>query len=137
MLRINELNFRIAGRPLFELASATVAPGHKVGLVGRNGSGKSTLFKLITGELLADSGTVSLSGRARIGQVQQEAPAGNTSLIAGVTFNNGFTNIFSKDVHAADINGNAVKPPDTDADKRNKSAESINNMIVLNIGILF
>ena len=81
MLRINELNFRIAGRPLFELASATVAPGHKVGLVGRNGSGKSTLFKLITGELLADSGTVSLSGRARIGQVQQEAPAGNISLI--------------------------------------------------------
>lgn len=63
--------------------------------------------------------------------------SGNTSLIAGVTFNNGFTNIFSKDVHAADINGNAVKPPDTDADKRNKSAESINNMIVLNIGILF
>ncbi|MGY9014995.1 MAG: ATP-binding cassette domain-containing protein, partial [Rhodospirillales bacterium] len=81
MLHINELNFRIAGRPLFELASATVAPGHKVGLIGRNGSGKSTLFKLITGELLADSGTVSLSGRARIGQVQQEAPAGNTSLI--------------------------------------------------------
>ena len=63
--------------------------------------------------------------------------SGNTSLVAGVTFNNGFTNIFSKDVFAADANGNGVKPPNTEPDKRNQSAKSINNMIVLNIGILF
>jgi ATP-binding cassette, subfamily F, member 3 len=81
MLHITDLTFRIAGRPLFETASATVPQGHKVGLVGRNGTGKTTLFKLISGELHADSGTVSLSGRARVGQVQQEAPGGKTSLI--------------------------------------------------------
>ena len=63
--------------------------------------------------------------------------SGNTSLVTGVTFNNGFTNIISKDVHTADINGNAVTPPNTQADKRNQSAKSINNMIVLNVGILF
>ena len=81
MLHITDLTFRIAGRPLFETTSATVPQGHKVGLVGRNGTGKTTLFKLISGELHADSGTVSLSGRARVGQVQQEAPGGKTSLI--------------------------------------------------------
>lgn len=63
--------------------------------------------------------------------------SGNTSLVAGVSFNNGFTNIFSKDVYAADANGNAVKPANTEAVKRNQSAKSINNTIVLNIGLLF
>jgi len=57
--------------------------------------------------------------------------SGNTSLIAGVTYNNGFTNIFSKDAYAADGNGNAISQTDTEA------AKSINNMIVLNVGILF
>lgn len=63
--------------------------------------------------------------------------SGNTSLIAGVTFNNGFTNIFSKDVYKADGNGNAAEPAAGSEAKRTESAKSINNMIVLNIGILF
>lgn len=63
--------------------------------------------------------------------------SGNTSLIAGVTYNNGFTNIFSKDVYAADGNGNAITPANGSEAKRTEAAKSINNMIVLNIGILF
>jgi hypothetical protein len=60
--------------------------------------------------------------------------SGNTSLIAGVTFNNGLNNIFSKDVNKADGNGNASA---TLGDERSESAKSINNMILLNVGILF
>ena len=63
--------------------------------------------------------------------------SGNTSLVLGVTYNNGFSNIFSKDVYTPDGNGNAVKPPNIESDKRNQSARSINNMILLNVGILF
>lgn len=81
MLHINDLTYRIGGRVLLEKASAHVPTGHKVGLVGRNGSGKSTLFKLITGELVADDGDIRLSGRARVGQVAQEAPSGAQSLL--------------------------------------------------------
>ena len=47
MLQINDLTFRIDGRPLFEGASAQIADGWKVGLVGRNGTGKSTLLRII------------------------------------------------------------------------------------------
>ena len=47
MLRIDDISYSIAGRPLFEQASATIPDGHKVGLVGPNGAGKTTLFKLI------------------------------------------------------------------------------------------
>lgn len=63
--------------------------------------------------------------------------SGNTSLIAGVTFNNGFTNIFSKDVHTSDVNGNANIPLPGTETRRTDDAKSINNMIVLNVGILF
>jgi ATP-binding cassette subfamily F protein 3 len=81
MLRIEDLSFRIAGRPLFDGASAVIPAGHKVGLVGPNGAGKTTLFRLIRGELAADAGTIALPRGARIGGVAQEAPAGPTSLL--------------------------------------------------------
>ena len=39
-----------------------VVPGARHALIGPNGAGKSTLFKLVTGVLRADAGTVSLAG---------------------------------------------------------------------------
>ena len=69
MLRIDDLSYSIAGRPLFEHASAAIPGGHKVGLVGPNGAGKTTLFKLIRGELALDGGSITLPSRARIGGV--------------------------------------------------------------------
>ncbi|WP_370231178.1 ABC-F family ATP-binding cassette domain-containing protein [Cognatishimia sp.] len=81
MLRISDINYAIAGRPLFEDASAVIPDGHKVGLVGRNGTGKTTLFRLIRGELALESGDIALPKRARIGGVAQEVPSSDVSLI--------------------------------------------------------
>ena len=81
MLRISDISFAIAGRPLFDGASAVIPAGHKVGLVGRNGTGKTTLFRLIRGELALESGDISLPKGARIGGVAQEAPASDVSLL--------------------------------------------------------
>ncbi|WP_071674967.1 ABC-F family ATP-binding cassette domain-containing protein [Nioella nitratireducens] len=81
MLRIEDISFSIAGRPLLEGASATIPDGHKVGIVGRNGTGKTTLFRLIRGELTLDTGAITLPTRARIGGVAQEVPSSETSLI--------------------------------------------------------
>ena len=66
MLQINDLTFRIDGRPLFEGASAQIADGWKVGLVGRNGTGKSTLLRLIREEIQKGeaNGRGGESGRA-------------------------------------------------------------------------
>ncbi|WBU61899.1 ABC-F family ATP-binding cassette domain-containing protein [Paracoccus albus] len=81
MLRIDDISYSIAGRPLFENASATIPEGHKVGLVGPNGAGKTTLFKLIRGELGLDGGAISLPPRAKIGGVAQEAPGTDRSVL--------------------------------------------------------
>ncbi|MEX0366341.1 MAG: ABC-F family ATP-binding cassette domain-containing protein [Ruegeria sp.] len=81
MLRISDITYAVAGRPLFEGASAVIPEGHKVGLVGRNGTGKTTLFRLIRGELALESGDISLPSGARIGGVAQEVPASQDTLL--------------------------------------------------------
>ena len=47
-------------KPVLELASATIHPGEKVGLIGRNGAGKSSLFSLLAGRLAPDAGDVEI-----------------------------------------------------------------------------
>ena len=81
MLKIDDLNYSVEGRPLFEGATATIPTGHKVGIVGRNGAGKTTLFRLIRGELALEGGAITIPNRARIGGVAQEVPSSSTSLI--------------------------------------------------------
>jgi len=81
MISISDLSTRIAGRLLLDKASVTLPSGTKAGLVGRNGAGKSTLFKVITGDHGAETGSVSIPKNARIGQVAQEAPGTEDSLI--------------------------------------------------------
>jgi ATP-binding cassette subfamily F protein 3 len=84
MLHINDLTYRIEGKLILDAATAAIATGHKVGLVGRNGTGKTTLLKLITGELAPDDGSITVSKGSWIGHVAQEAPGGDDSLIAWV-----------------------------------------------------
>jgi ATP-binding cassette subfamily F protein 3 len=84
MLHINDLSYRIEGRPIFEGATAGIPTGHKVGLVGRNGAGKTTLLKIIAGDLAPDMGSITMARNARIGHVAQEAPGGEESIIETV-----------------------------------------------------
>ena len=70
------VTIRLGGRTLLDRADLTIDPGRRVGLVGRNGAGKSTLLKPISGELAIDDGDIRLAARARLGQVEQEAPGG-------------------------------------------------------------
>src|SRR5690242_8275318 len=76
MLTISGLTYRIGGRVLLDQASAQIAEGSKVGLVGRNGAGKSTLLDLIRGALQPDGGSIEVPRGHRIGFLAQEAPGG-------------------------------------------------------------
>ncbi|UDF30140.1 UNVERIFIED_ORG: ABC-F family ATP-binding cassette domain-containing protein [Roseateles sp. XES5] len=81
MITISGLTARVAGRLLIDNATLSLPSGVKVGIIGPNGAGKSTLFRVITGQLAAEAGSISLPKNARIGQVAQEAPGTDDSLI--------------------------------------------------------
>jgi ATP-binding cassette subfamily F protein 3 len=81
MLDIDDLSVRIAGRLLLENATARIPAGARVGLVGRNGTGKSTLFNVITGQMHAEHGDLTVHPRAKVGRLAQEAPNGPENLL--------------------------------------------------------
>ena len=60
--------------------------------------------------------------------------AGNTSILFGLTYDNGLTNVFSKDGFNEDAFGNAKTPRGENDDKK---IIGFNNSIVLNLGVLF
>jgi ABC-2 type transport system ATP-binding protein len=81
-LRVRGLTRRFGARVALDGVSFDVAPGEVFGLLGPNGAGKTTAFRLLSGVLPADAGTVALDGRdlepaapayrARLGVVFQE-----------------------------------------------------------------
>ena len=81
MLTITDLSLRVAGRLLIDHAHVQIAPGSRVGLVGRNGTGKSTLFRAIRGELAGETGSIAVPPRWTIGSLAQEAPNSPDNLI--------------------------------------------------------
>ncbi|MCB5176092.1 ABC-F family ATP-binding cassette domain-containing protein [Microvirga lenta] len=81
MLHVSDLTYRIGDRLILDRASFALPPGSKVGLVGRNGAGKTTLFRIVQGEIPAESGDISLPRGVKIGAVAQEAPGGPETLI--------------------------------------------------------
>jgi len=48
----------MGGRTLFSGLDLSLGPGDRLGVLGLNGSGKTTLLRVLTGDLLADEGTI-------------------------------------------------------------------------------
>ncbi|HYW55736.1 MAG TPA: ABC transporter ATP-binding protein [Polaromonas sp.] len=63
MLQTKELTVRFGGHVAVNAVSCSFAPGTLTAIVGPNGAGKTTYFNLISGQLKASSGTVSLNGQ--------------------------------------------------------------------------
>jgi len=72
LLSAKDLKLAYGNQVLLNGVSLTVAPGEKVGLVGRNGCGKTSLFKILAGESEADSGDISRRRGLRVGYLPQE-----------------------------------------------------------------
>ena len=81
MLQVTDLTYRLGPRLLFDSASVLLPERARVGFVGRNGAGKTTLFRLISGEISSEGGTIYIPRGARLGRVEQEAPGGDGKLV--------------------------------------------------------
>ena len=75
MIELKNLTLQRGSKLLLDCAGLTIAPGKRVGLIGRNGSGKSSLFALIKGEITQEAGDISLPPHWKTASVAQETPA--------------------------------------------------------------
>jgi len=62
MLRVEQAGKRYGETPVLNDVSLEMAGGSVLAVLGPNGAGKSTLFRLLTGEIKPDQGTVFWSG---------------------------------------------------------------------------
>ncbi|WP_077002601.1 ABC transporter ATP-binding protein [Variovorax sp. KK3] len=67
MLETRGLTVRFGGHVAVNDVSCSFAPGTLTAIVGPNGAGKTTYFNLISGQLKATAGTVSLDGQPLAG----------------------------------------------------------------------
>ena len=73
------------GRPrLLEEVNLQIEQGESIGLLGRNGAGKSTLLKLINGDILPDSGSISRQQNLRFAYLSQEVPQGLSGTVSNI-----------------------------------------------------
>ncbi len=56
---------------LLDGISFDVQSGERVGLLGKNGAGKTTLFKILTGEIDYNSGTIAFAQGKKVGLISQ------------------------------------------------------------------
>ena len=71
-ITVENLSLAFGTKKILENISFSLQDNDRLGIIGVNGCGKSTLFKLITGELSADSGNVYLSKDKTVGILHQD-----------------------------------------------------------------
>tara|TARA_R110000868_G_scaffold241497_3_gene496766 strand:- start:505756 stop:507570 length:1815 start_codon:yes stop_codon:yes gene_type:complete len=75
LLTLNSVSKSMGEKRLFESLSLTLTPGQRIGLLGVNGSGKTTLMRLMSGDLLPDSGSVKRADNLQVVTFSQHREA--------------------------------------------------------------
>lgn len=71
LIRLEKIRKTYAGRDVLDGVDFRVEVGEHIGLIGRNGTGKSTIFRLITGEIEPERGTIDRMKRGRVACLSQ------------------------------------------------------------------
>ncbi len=76
LIRLRDISLAFGPEALLDHADLVVEQGDKIAVLGRNGQGKSTLLKVISGDLVPDSGQLEKNDSVTIARLQQEVPSG-------------------------------------------------------------
>jgi phospholipid/cholesterol/gamma-HCH transport system ATP-binding protein len=60
---VRDVHYAIGGRPIFDGLTLTARRGRITAIMGPSGAGKTTLLKLITAQIVADTGSVQVFGQ--------------------------------------------------------------------------
>lgn len=71
MLTVTNLSLRYGKRVLFDEVNLKFTPGNCYGVIGANGAGKSTFLKILSGEIEATTGQVSMASGDRMSVLKQ------------------------------------------------------------------
>jgi ATPase subunit of ABC transporter with duplicated ATPase domains len=71
MISVSNLSLRYGKRVLFDDVNVKFTSGNCYGVIGANGAGKSTFLKILSGELDATTGQVSINSGARLAVLKQ------------------------------------------------------------------
>src|SRR5476651_2613104 len=115
MLTISDLELTAGSRVLLEGASFQVAPGDRIGLVGRNGAGKTTLTRVLAGETLPSGGSIQRSGE--IAYLPQDPRTGDLEVLS----QNRILSARGLDVIMRDLADAAAKMGTADEQRREKA----------------
>jgi ATPase subunit of ABC transporter with duplicated ATPase domains len=72
MLTVSNVSLRYGDRKLFEDVNIKFTPGNCYGVIGANGAGKSTFLRILSGELEAQTGDVSITPGQRLAILKQD-----------------------------------------------------------------
>ncbi|MFD3514639.1 ABC-F family ATP-binding cassette domain-containing protein [Streptomyces sp. NPDC058657] len=78
MITARGVDVLVGARLLLSDVSFHIAPGDRIGLVGRNGAGKTTLLNTLSGQLAPAAGTVTRTGS--LGHLAQDSTAADPSV---------------------------------------------------------
>ena len=72
MIQVNNLGIQFGKRVLFQDVNLTFNKGNCYGIIGANGAGKSTLMHILSGQLAATHGTVTMGPGERLSVLSQD-----------------------------------------------------------------
>jgi ATP-binding cassette subfamily F protein uup len=72
VVRVRDLTFSWAGKPMVRDFSTLIQRGDRTGILGPNGSGKTTLLRLLLGDLQPAAGTIEMGSNLQVAYYDQQ-----------------------------------------------------------------
>ncbi|MCH4887263.1 ATP-binding cassette domain-containing protein [Acidaminobacter sp. JC074] len=72
MINVTDVSLRFGDKKLFEDVNIKFSNGNCYGVIGANGAGKSTFLRILSGQVEANTGSVSMSPNERMAVLEQD-----------------------------------------------------------------